>query len=298
MDNYFNGINLTKDNYLNIIVYDQETFKEIYTTNDTDDYLKTLFSVNYPFSAIEFAEEKYNVKLDGARFVIIDDEFLSWCNNEDKEMNCASVNEYASTLNDFTAKRLWSKHNKDYDLVLCSIPIIVKYIYEKTKYNRYYHFDKETLEKAREFLGEILSFSKEDIFIYENALTNTDATNNLTLIEDYFRNLVLGENTNIQLVKSIFNGYEEDCFTLKYIVCGIKVNRGFKMTIEEALFDHNIEIDKMLVRDEMAYFSEILTGNNNMYTIYPVFDRLIKAKDIDSSEEMLKKFLPQLLSNC
>lgn len=297
MDNYFNRLNLTKDNYLNIICYIEETFKEIYKTNDTDDYIKTLFSSNYPFSAIEFAKEKYNAKVDGARFVIIDDEFLTWCNNEDKELNCASVNEYASSLNDFTAKRLWSKHNKDYDLVLCSIPIIVKYIYEKTKYSRYYHFDKETLEKARDFLAKILNFSKEDIFIYEDALTNTDAINNIPIIEDYFRSSILGENNSINLVKSIFNGYEEDSFTLKYIICGIKVTRNFKMTIEEALFDHNIEIDKLLVKDEMAYFSEVLTSNNNMYTIYPVFDRLIKAKDIESSNEMLKKFLPQLLSS-
>lgn len=294
MDNLNNTLNVTKDNYINLIAYEEDAFKKIFPKSIKEDYIKTQFVVDYPYEAIIHFEEKYNRTFNGSRFIIIDDEYISWCKNNNNQINTQSLNEYTSSMSDKTAERLWVKNGRHYDLVLCSIPIIIKYCYEQTKYSRYCNFSYETLLNTKRLLSDTFKINEDDIFIFKDALIKDDALINSPIIEEYFKDSIENKATSPKFIKSIFKGHEEDSFTIKYIICGIKINRKYKMNKELALEDCKIDIGKILVNDEMANLSEILSEENPNLIIYPAFDRLINIREIESSDEILKNFLPNL----
>lgn len=296
MDNLNADLNLTNDNYLNLIAYDEETFKRIFPKSTKEDYIKTQFSIDYPYEAIKHAEIKLNKNLDGSRFVVIDDDFLNFCNNKSLELNANSINEYIDLISDHKAKELWLKSEKDYDFVLSSIPIIIQNIYEEDTFSRYYNFSYELLEKAKLHLGSSLNIPAENIMIYEMALSKDDALVNSDLIKKSFLDKINNNNEhNLKLVKSIFKGYSKDSFSIKYLLCGIKIDRSFKMTKNQTIEDSNVDIGKLLVNDEMAILSEILSDKKDKAIIYPAFERIININEIESSEEILKQYLPTLI---
>lgn len=295
MDNLTVALNLTNDNYLNLIAYDEETFKRIFKESTNEDYIKTQFSVDYPYEAIKHAEIKLNKSIDGSRFIIIDNDFLSFCHSKDLDLNIQAINEYVNLISDSKASELWLKSGKNYDFVLCAIPIIIKHIYEEQASNRYYNFSSEVLEKARIHLGISLNIPSENIMIYDVALSKDDALVNSSLIQESFLERINDNQYTVKLVKSIFNGYSKDSFSIKYLLCGIKIDRSFKMSKSMALDDANVDIGKLLVNDEMAVLSEILSDKKDKALVYPAFERIINIKEIESSEEILKQYLPTLI---